>query len=80
VPTTVLKDMIAGRSSAGAARTDRIRALAAKATLTWRAAARRIYAHQLVAAAQEIAGGQAQGHGSGTEGVQPGAGLPKSSR
>ena len=64
------RDIIAADRAAGAARTDRSRALAAKATLDARdAGARGVQEHQAGGAAEEIAGREAQGDGSGAQGL-----------
>jgi len=65
-----LRDIVAADRAAGAARTDRSRALAAKATLTLAIPGpRRVPKNQTGGAAQEIAGREAQGDGSRAQGL-----------
>ena len=62
--------------SAGAARTDRSKYLAAKATLEdCRAAGRDVQFHQAGRAARQVAQGEAQRDGEGADRLRPGAGL-----
>ena len=72
-----LKDIIAADRAAGTQRTDRSRALAAKATLTLAAPVREQFNDiKLVAPVEEVIGAEAPGNGSGFKSVRASRGLP----